>query len=380
MGTPEATNGIDRVAEYHNLFRGKRLGLITGPSGVTADLISSVEALGSRYRLTALFAPEHGIWGEAQAGDSVETFTDGRTGLPVHSLYGAGKRISEETVRDVDMMVFDMQDAGVRFYTYLYTLADAMKSCAALGMPLVVLDRVNPLGGAVVSGAILEKSLYSAVGRYALPQRHGLTIGEFARFVNSEEKIGCELAVVHCGGWRRDMQYQDTGLPWVPPSPNLPTPETALCYAGMCLVEGTNLSEGRGTAKPFEFAGAPWINAEDLAQAMRERRLPGVLFRPVRFRPAFSKHAGELCCGVQLHIADRHQFDPIVTALVLLQEVKGRYGEFDWVRFGDGRYMADLLLGSPALRLPDFDAGVFLREQEAALTVYRAKRNKYLLY
>lgn len=378
--TAEVTNGIDNIAQYAGLFRGKRLGLVTGPTGVDRRLVSTVNILRERFHLAALFAPEHGIRGDGQAGDAVETTVDARSGLPVHSLYGAHRWLPDAIAGEVDMLVFDMQDAGVRYYTYLYTLADVMIGAARLGLPVAVLDRVNPLGGLEVEGNVLDERFASFVGRYTIPARYGLTIGEFARFINGEKSIGCELSVVPCGGWHRGMYYDDTGLPWVMPSPNLPTVDTSLCYPGMCLIEGTNLSEGRGTTKPFELIGAPWIDPDGFAEEANELVLAGVRFRPASFRPTFSKHAGQLCGGVQLHVTDRQAFRPYRTGLMLLGLARWLYGQFEFVPAEDGGYFIDKLLGSDALRQPGFDADGFLGNGAAAMDRYMAMRRKYLLY
>ena len=376
-------NGIDRLGEYDSLFRGKRLGLVTGPTGVTRNLRSSAEALAARYRLTALYAPEHGLWGSAQAGEHVDGETDPRTGVPVHSLYSGqnhGRQLTPEMVRDVDLLVFDMQTIGARYFTYLYTLADVMQSAERFGLPLVVLDRVNSLDGVTLSGNVLDERFSSFVGRYALPARYGMTIGEFARWLQGERGIGCDLTVVPCSGWRRELCFDDTDLPWVLPSPNLPTMDTALCYVGTCLIEGTNLSEGRGTTKPFELVGAPWVDPLRLADCLSQRSLPGVAFRPVRFQPSFSKHAGQSCGGVQLHILDRRAFDPYATGLYLLEALRQNSSEFSFLEASPGRFFIDNLLGSDALRHPDFDVEAFLRSGQRELELFRRLRQPYLLY
>ncbi len=382
MSKTAVRNGIDRMEEYDGLFRGKRLGLVTGPTGVTKALTSSAETLARRHRLTALYAPEHGLWGSAQAGEAVGAGVDPRTGVPVYSLYGSqdhSRQLTEDMVADVDMLVFDMQTVGARYFTYLYTLAYVMQGAQQFGLPMVVLDRVNPLDGVTVGGNVLDERFASFVGQYAIPARYGMTIGEFARWLQAERGIGCGLTVVPCEGWRRRMYFDDTDLPWVPPSPNLPTLDAALCYVGTCLIEGTNLSEGRGTTKPFEAIGAPWVDPLRLADALRELALPGVLFRPTRFVPTFSKHAGALCGGVQLHIADRAAFDPYLTGLRLI-EVLRRDREFAFLQPAPGEYFIDRLLGSDALRRPDFAADGFLLAGRAELEHFRSQRQASLLY
>ncbi len=373
----EVRNGIDNLSEADALLRGRRLGLATNPTGVDRNLVSTADILRERYDLVALYGPEHGIRGDAQAGDHVGSTVDRRTGLPVHSLYGGSRHLSAETAAGVDVLVFDMQDIGVRYFTYLYTLTNLMADCAALGIPLVVLDRVNPLGGAV-EGTLLDERFASFVGKFAIPNRYGLTIGEFARFVNGERGLGCDLHVVPCAGWRRSMWWSDTDLAWVPPSPNMPTTETALCYPGTCFIEGTNLSEGRGTARPFELIGAPWLDADDFAGELNALALPGVRFRPAHFQPWFSKHAGQPCHGVQVHVTDRNAFLPVRMGLALVAAAARQPG-FDWVET-NGRPFLDLLAGTDALRQPGFDGGRFLAEGAAAVQAYKARAEKYMLY
>ena len=378
MNRFEVRNGVDNLDGADGLLRGKRLGLVTGPTGVDKRLRSTVDILREQYDLVALFAPEHGIWGDAQAGEKVESTVDRRTGLPVHSLYGQTRRITAEMAQGLDALVFDMQDVGVRYFTYLYTLTYLMQECARLGLPLVVLDRINPLNGVDVQGSVLDERFSSFVGKYALPARYGMTIGEFARYINGEKAMGCDLNVVPCTGWRRGMYLDETDLPWVMPSPNMPTLETALCYVGTCLFEGTNLSEGRGTTKPFELVGAPWIDPVDFARGLAAQNPPGVLFRPVSFRPTFSKHAGELCHGVQVHVTDRTRFDPFRAGLAIMGAAMA-YREFEWVQT-DGRYFVDLLLGSDALRQPGFAAGDFAAAHAGALGEFALRAQKYSLY
>lgn len=379
-GKAEVFNGIDRVGAYDGLLKGGKLGLVTGPTGVDKRLVPTVEILRERYRLTALYAPEHGIWGDAQAGEHVPHAVDRRTGLPVYSLYGANRGLSEEIVRGVDIIVFDMQDVGVRYFTYLYTLANVMKDAARFGLPVLVLDRVNPLNGVTVNGTVLDERFASFVGQYAIPARYALTIGEFARFVNATRKFGCELTVAACAGWHREMYFDETDLIWVMPSPNLPTPDSALCYPGTCLFEGTNLSEGRGTTRPFELVGAPWVDPARLARQAARLGLEGVLFRPASFRPTFSKHAGCVCHGVQVHVTDRDAFDPFLTGLALLDLVRREYGEFELIRSETGGFFLDNLLGSDGFRAEGFDAGAFVAAGAARLDGCRRRMRDFLLY
>ncbi|MBL8968797.1 MAG: DUF1343 domain-containing protein, partial [Spirochaetaceae bacterium] len=309
-------SGLDRLAADPRLLARRlgsaepRLGLVANPTSVTADLKRSVEVVQGAGRLLALFGPEHGFYGEAQAGEPVADGRDEATGLPVHSLYGAAKRPRRELLRGLDALVFDIQDSGLRWYTYLSTLVAVIEELDALAAEgpapaLVVLDRPNPLSGAVVEGMALEPAFASFVGALDLPARHGLTLGEAARLAAARRGPRIRLDVVELEGWSRGRHWPETGLPWVPPSPNLPTFDSNLAYAATTLLEGTNISEGRGTTRPFEIFGAPWIGPEALARELESRRLPGLAFRPCRFVPGFSKHSGEPCGGVQLHVRDR---------------------------------------------------------------------------
>src|SRR5204863_9311644 len=260
-------------------------------------------------------APGHGLWGAAQAHAAIHSTRDPVTRRPVFSLYGSRRAPTPAMLRGVDTLVVDLQDVGSRYYTFAWTMVLAMRECARAGVPVIVLDRPNPLGGERVEGNLPDPAFASFVGLHPLPVRHGLTIGELARHVNSEHAIGCRLIVVPMRGWRRAMLWEDTELPWVAPSPNMPTPDTARVYPGGCLVEGTNLSEGRGTTRPFEWVGAPFLDQHRYAEALERLGLPGVRFRPARFLPTFHKWAGRLCGGVQVHVTDRARFKPFLTGL-----------------------------------------------------------------
>lgn len=326
--------GIDVLwdsGRYDALLRHRRIGLLTNPTGLDTGFRSTVDLLHRRFGLAALFGPEHGVRGDQAPGAQVGDSRDKATGLPVYSLYRRdSKRLTPEMLECFDVLVYDIQDVGSRYYTYLYSLLYALEDCARAGKPVVVLDRPNPLGGLAVEGNRVQPGYFSFVGGYPLCMRYGLTVGEFARMANRD--LGAQLTVVPCAGWRREMLWPDTGLPWVMPSPNLARFEAALLYAGTCLFEGTNLSEGRGTAAPFELIGAPYIDDPDaLAAALNEKRLPGVRVRPQWFTPASGKHAGRLCGGVQLHVMDARTIRPVRTALELLYEVEKRWGgDFAW--------------------------------------------------
>jgi uncharacterized protein YbbC (DUF1343 family) len=278
-------------------------------------------------QLVALFGPEHGLQGAAQAGEVVATATDERTGLPVYSLYGETRAPTPEMLADLDVLLFDVQDAGTRYFTYPSTLLLVLRAAAAVGLKVVVLDRPNPLGGKAVQGNVLDPAFTSFVGAHPVAIRHGLTLGELALLVNDEAGVGADLAVVPAAGWRRSQWYDETGLPWVPPSPNLPHLAAVALYPGTCLLEGTNVSEGRGTTQPFELCGAPWIDGERLRALLVERLPAAVRPRRCAFVPAYSKHAGEVCEGVALHVFDRAALDPVAVGVQLIFALRDLYPE-----------------------------------------------------
>ncbi len=317
--------GADRIGDHPGLIAGRRLGLVTNHTGLDADFTPTADILHAHADLACIFSPEHGLSGTAQAGDAVRDSTDPRMGLPVHSLYGDSRRPDARILSGLDAVVFDIQDVGLRFYTYTSTLSFVMEACAEAARPCIVLDRPNPLGGLAVEGLRLDPAFSSFVGRYPIPARYGLTIGELALYLNSTHGIGCLLEVAQLSGWHRGMYWPDTGLRWVPPSPNLPTFESVLAYAAACPFEGTNVSEGRGTTRPFETIGAPWIDGERLAKEMNGMRFPGVVFRPVSFAPAFSKHAGIPCGGVQMHIDDVCSAPLFEVGIALLYTIRNLY-------------------------------------------------------
>lgn len=370
--------GIENMNEWSSFLQGKRIGLITNPTGVNNRLVSTIDILKDSVNLVRLYSPEHGVRGDIQAGVAVDNYVDTKSGLKVFSLYGKNKRPSEEILADIDLLAIDIQDVGSRLYTYLYTMAYCMQSCAQYGKQFVVFDRPNPLGGSKVEGNLIQEGFTSFVGLYPIPYRYGLTIGETAILLNKEFQIGCDLTVIPMDGWKREMFYEDTGLPWVMPSPNMPTVDTAFVYNGSCIFEGTNISEGRGTTKPFELIGAPWLEAEHLAEAMNGLNLNGVLFRPAYFTPTFSKHANSLCKGVQLHVTDRLSFRPVKTGLHLLKIIKEMSGEhFEYLKpyTVNGKPMIDYNTGSDTIRTRDFsveeiyslwmeEAGEFARRKE----------------
>jgi beta-N-acetylhexosaminidase len=315
------------LEEQMDLLEGKRVGLITNPTGVDQELNHIVDVLHNdpEVELTALYGPEHGVRGDAQAGDYVEFYIDEITGLPVYSLYGETRKPTPEMLEDVDVLLFDIQDVGARFYTYIYTMAYAMEAAQENDLEFIVLDRPNPISGYDVEGPVLDPDYASFVGNYPIPLRHAMTVGELALFFNEEFDIHADMTVVEMTGWERGMYYDDTGLEFVLPSPNMPTFETALVYPGAALIEGTNLSEGRGTTKPFELLGAPFVNSTEFAAAMNDLDLPGVTFRAASFTPMFSKHSGNLSHGVQIHVTDKEAYSPVETGLHIVKTLHDMY-------------------------------------------------------
>jgi uncharacterized protein YbbC (DUF1343 family) len=352
--------GLELLLENPAPINGKKIGLVTNQSAITSDFRHAVRLLqnGRGWELTTLFGPEHGIWGEAQDMAHVDHSVDPMTGLTVHSLYGNRKESlspKPELLRDLDALVIDLQDIGSRYYTFIYTMALCMRAAAPLNLPVIVLDRPNPIDGTHLEGNIRQEKYSSFVGMFPLPTRHGMTAGELARYFNAEFHLGCDLTVIPMRGWKRDMWWGDTGLPWVIPSPNMPTVYTAAVYPGMCLIEGTNLSEGRGTTHPFEFFGAPWLEPFKLADALNHLDLPGVRFRPHYFLPQFQKHAGKVCGGVELHVTDRTIFEAYRTGLWCVKVARDmNTDKFDWRReayeFETDRLAIDLLCGTDQYR------------------------------
>ena len=347
--------GLERLAAHPELAPGARWGLLTNYTAVTPDLRTVVEALAGTGKLRALLAPEHGLHGTAQAGFSEGGGVDERTGIPIIDIYGSGGDEIAASILDagVDAVIADIHDVGVRFYTYAATVIDTMLACRDAGIPFTVLDRPNPLGGAVQEGPGLDLALASLVGRINIPIRHGLTLGEIA--LEAARRAGVPAPhVIAMEGWERSMLWEQTGLPWVMPSPNLPTPDTALVYPGTTLFEGTTMSEGRGTTRPFELVGAPWL-PETFADRLNDRRLPGVRFRSARFVPTFSKHEGAVCVGAQLHVTNRDAFSPVRTGVEMLLAAAELGGDdFQWITPTDlglgAEFFADRLWGSAALR------------------------------
>jgi uncharacterized protein YbbC (DUF1343 family) len=373
--------------------RGLRLGLVCHPASVDGRLSHAADlfAAAPGVQLASLFGPEHGFLGQAQDLIGVGDGRDAPSGLPVHSLYGAtfaSLRPTAEQLRGLDALVIDLQDVGSRYYTFPATMMLCLEAASACGLRAFVLDRPNPLSGEAVEGPALRPGYESFVGLHPLPTRHGLTVGELARLYRAERGLSCDLEVVPCDGWRRDLDFEQTGLPWVLPSPNMPTVDTAFVYPGQCLLEGTNLSEGRGTTRPFELCGAPWIDPRALCRRLDREELPGAHFRPAWFQPTFHKFAGRTCGGVQLHVTDRGDFRPVRTGLALLSALRELSGDhFRWrtepYEFVADRPAIDLLFGSDRERL-GIEAGVpaaeLARAWEPVEDAFRRRRQEYLLY
>jgi uncharacterized protein YbbC (DUF1343 family) len=386
--------GLDVLcAQSFAPLRGLTVGLVTHPAAIDRRFrhVREVLAEAPGVRLAALFGPEHGFLGEAQDLIGVRDGADPGSGMRIHSLYGDSfdsLRPTEEQLRGLDALVIDLQDVGSRYYTFQATMALCLEAASKKGLRTVVLDRPNPLGGEEVEGPMLRPGFESFVGLYPLATRHGMTIGELARYYQAKFGWAGELVVVRCEGWRRSMDWDQTGLPWVLPSPNMPTVETAFVYPGQCLIEGTNLSEGRGTTRPFELCGAPWIDARTLCQRLNDEKLPGVVFRPAWFRPTFHKFAGQTCGGPQLHVTDRVSFQPVRTGLAVLAALRDLSGDkFAWrtepYEFVADKPAIDLLFGSDRERLA-LEAGQSAKQigraWEAEEEAFRRERRSYLLY
>jgi molybdopterin-guanine dinucleotide biosynthesis protein MobB len=383
--------GIDALRSNPQAIAGKRIGLVTNPSGLTSDGTPSWKALADlpEARLARLFGPEHGVDGGAVYMEGVSSSTHRETGLPVVSLYGTtleSLKPRPEDLADLDALVFDVPDVGSRYYTFHWTMLLAMEACAELGKRFIVCDRPNPLGGDV-EGSPQDPDFLSFVGLHPIAVRHGMTSGELARLLASERGLDLDLVVSPMRGWGRDTAYADTGLPWVPPSPNIPTVDSARVFPGMCLLEGTNVSEGRGTTRPFETFGAPWLDPTVLVDALARWDLPGVAFLPTRFRPMFEKHAGETCGGAILTVRDPAAFRPFETGLAVIAAIRQLAArEFHWrekpYEF-DSRPAIDLLTGSSRFR-EALDAGrgapaEIARHREEARH-FLARRDPFLLY
>lgn len=384
--------GIERLCgELAHLLKGRRVGLVCNQASVdhglrhSADVLKSVEGVD----LTTLFGPQHGIRGDVQ-DNMIETphTRDAETGLPVYSLYSETREPTEEMLQDVDVIVCDLQDVGCRIYTFVYTIANCMRVARRLGKQVIVCDRPNPIAGVEVEGNLLEQGFESFVGQFQLPTRHGMTAGELSRMFNEHWGIGCDLEVVTMDGWTRELWFDETDAPWVLPSPNMPTLDAATVFPGTVHLEGTQISEGRGTTRPFELVGSPYVEAGEFARSLESIGLPGVRFRPTNFLPTFQKHSGVTCGGVQIHVLDRLELRPVITGLAVVKTCLDLYGdEFLWkeppYEYVYDKNPFDVISGTDRLRI-SIEKGDSLEDLErswhAELSEFEVIRQKFLLY
>ncbi len=374
--------GIENIDQYLHLFKGKKVGLITNPTGVDRMFKSTIDILKEKADLISLYAPEHGVRGDLQAGVRLESYDDEKTGCKVYSLYGKDKKPSYEMLKDIDVLCFDIQDVGARFYTFIYTMAYAMMAAKEFGKKFVVFDRPNPVGGVEVEGNILDLKYRSFVGYYPLVQRYAMTIGELAYMFNDAYDIHCDLEVIKMSDYKRHQDYSDLNIPWVLPSPNIPTMISTYAYLATCYFEGTNLSEGRGTTTPFQMIGSPWLKSQETIKLLNERNLPGVQFRSVFFTPTFSKHKEELCEGIELYITNKDIFKPVRTGFTMLYIIRDLHDEFKFLPpYKEGMNpMIDLLTGDNFIRTNRLSLDEIIKKIEEDSTSFRQLKGKYHIY
>ena len=390
MASVKVRLGSERLLAGGTLKK-KRVGIVSNPASVGAGFQHVVRAIANApdVTLAAIFGPQHGYRADVQ-DNMIETghANDPTRGVPVYSLYSETREPTAEMLQGLDVLVIDLQDVGSRIYTFVYTMANCLRACSRYGVPVIVTDRPNPIGGDRIDGPVLVEGFESFVGQFPIPMRHGMTIGELARFFNEGCGIGAELTVVPMDNWRRGMYYEDTGLPWVMPSPNMPTVEAAVVFPGTVLFEGTNVSEGRGTTRPFELIGAPWVDAEALSERLAAYKLPGVHFRPVVFEPTFQKHAKHACGGCQIHVLNRDEFPTVRAAVAVLVEIRAQNSEkFQWKQppyeYELTKLPFDILAGSSELRT-QIESAVPVDTIAASWTQsherFRATRKPFLLY
>jgi uncharacterized protein YbbC (DUF1343 family) len=377
--------------ENFTRLKGRAIGLVVNPASLDSGLISTVDIFLNAHgvKVNVLFGPQHGIRGETQ--DNMvewEGFRDKQTGLPVFSLYGKTREPSREMMEGIDCLVIDLPDVGARYYTFVWTLALCLRTCKKYGKACVVLDRPNPINGIAMEGTVLDSRFASFVGLYPLPIRHGMTMGEIARYLNQEFKIECDLTVVPLEGWQRELWFDETSLPWVMPSPNMPTLATALVYPGMCLLEGTNISEGRGTTRPFEIFGIPGVDPYEVVKRLTKDDLPGVRFRPLYFQPTFQKHQEKLCGGAQIHVTDRNSFLPVLTGVAVIRTMyhmcpKKSFWKQPPYEYEEKKLPIDILAGTDELRSQierESSLEEIARSWQEKLEVFREVRKPSLLY
>lgn len=384
--------GLERLLdERAAALAGARVGLVCNQASVDHGFRHAADLFFEHPKidLKALFGPQHGIRGDVQ-DNMIETdhAIDRRTAVPIFSLYSETREPTDEMLRDVDIIVVDLQGVGCRIYTFAYTMANCMRAARRLGKKVVVCDRPNPIGGEKVAGNVTERGHESFVGQFSLPTRHGMTMGELARLFNKHFGIGCELEVIELSGWLRELWYADTDGPWVLPSPNIPTPDSCKVFPGTVHLEGTQMSEGRGTTRPFELVGAPYVDADQYANALRALNLPGVYFRSCVFMPTFQKHGGKACGGIQIHVTDRATFEPVSTGVAIVKTAHDLYGdEFRWkdppYEYEHERNPFDVIAGTTEMRA-QIERGDSLNSivgsWEPALEEFKRVRQQYLLY
>lgn len=381
-GIKKVMLGMEVLLDGHlEWIQDKRVGLITNHTGVSSDLESSIDLLYNHpeVNLTALYGPEHGIRGDREAGEYVESYIDKKTGLPVYSLYGSTWKPTKEMLEDVDVLLFDIQDIGSNVYTYIYTLGFAMEAAAEHDKQLIVLDRPNPIGGTRVEGPVRSKDAVSFMGRFLLPVRHGMTVGELAVMWNHEYSMGVDLKIAKLKGWKRNVYFSDTGLPWVMTSPNIPTEKTAYLYTGTELLDDTSLSIGLGTTRPFELVGAPWIDSEALAKEMRNRGIAGVKFRSAYFTPMFGKYEGELVAGVQVHLIYPEKVDLVALGLNLVDAMRDQNPD----KFEMTESYTNLIGDTdvPEMIMKNMEVNKIIASWQDELNEWmKDVRNKYLMY
>lgn len=373
-------------------LKGSRLGLLVHPASVNNKIEHAVTLFvkSRKFELKALFGPQHGIYGETQ--DNMvewEGFLDNRTGIPVFSLYGRTREPESAMLKDMDVLAIDLQDVGSRYYTFIWTMELCMQACEEMDKSVVILDRPDPIGGHIIEGPVLDLHYASFVGQRPLPVRHGMTIGEIGNYLRNEFYSSLDFHIIPMQGWKRKMWFDETGLPWVMPSPNMPTLDTATVYSGMCLLEGTNLSEGRGTTRPFEIFGAPFINPVILVKHLNEFKLEGVVFIPIYFQPTFQKHKGKLCGGAQIYVTNRNKYKPFKTGVAIIKAVHNLYPEhFEWKQppyeYETEKMPIDILAGTDKLR-KDIENGEDLNKmeewwKEQCEEFNKKVRKKFLLY
>lgn len=382
--------GSDQLVASHRL-QGRRVGIVCNPASIDARFRHIIDRIVAApgVTLAAVFGPQHGFHSIVQ-DNMVETphAQHPRYGVPVYSLYSDTREPTAEMLRGLDLLIIDLQDVGTRVYTYVYTMANCLRAARRHGVPVIVCDRPNPIGGVAVEGPVLQAGLESFVGQFAIPLRHGMTIGELARLFNEDFGLGADLDVIPMAGWTRTMYYEDTGLSWIMPSPNLPTMDNAVVYPGGVLFEGTAVSEGRGTTRPFELIGAPWVDADRLVETLSALKLPGVVFRPVQFEPTFQKHARQICGGCQLHVTDRPTFEPVTVAVALMQAIRQQDpGSFAWrqppYEYEQVKLPIDILAGTERLREQiddDLTADAITAGWRSSLDEFDTQRQRVLLY